>query len=120
MATAEPDWSQRFSKWSKEAEALASEAEGNPIALLAVLRELEKLHRSLQDGPLRNSLPADRRRLFALSSKCLILEIRARPNASVIASTYANYRVTDEQGPICCKGLAAWAPRPVATTSLDC
>ncbi|WP_295473467.1 hypothetical protein [Synechococcus sp. UW140] len=66
MATAEPDWSQRFSKWSKEAEALAIEAEGNPIALLAVLRELEKLHRSLQDGPLRNSLPADRRRLFAL------------------------------------------------------
>jgi len=66
MATAETDWSQRFAKWQAEAQLLAAEAEGNPIALLAVLREMEGVHRRLQEGALRNSLPADRRRLFAL------------------------------------------------------
>ena len=47
-------------------EALAQELEGQPEALLALLRRLEHLHRSIQDGPFRVSLPEDRNHLFAL------------------------------------------------------
>jgi hypothetical protein len=47
-------------------EQLAQELEGQPEALLALLRRLEQLHRTIQDGPFRASLPEDRNRLFAL------------------------------------------------------
>ena len=45
---------------------LAEELKGNPDALLAMLRELEALHRDVQDGPFRQSLPENRQRLFTL------------------------------------------------------
>ncbi|MFY8148181.1 MAG: hypothetical protein ACOVNL_03060 [Prochlorococcaceae cyanobacterium] len=47
-------------------EILASELQGEPEALLELLRQLEQAHRSIQDGPFRGSLPADRNRLFHL------------------------------------------------------
>jgi len=47
-------------------EALAQELEGQPEALLELLRRLEHLHRSIQDGPFRSSLPSDRHQLFRL------------------------------------------------------
>ncbi|MFM7264962.1 MAG: hypothetical protein ACKOZW_05110 [Cyanobium sp.] len=47
-------------------EQLARELEGQPDPLLALLRRLEQLHRNIQDGPFRNSLPADRNDLFRL------------------------------------------------------
>lgn len=47
-------------------EALAQELEGQPEALLELLRRLEHLHRSIQDGPFRSSLPSDRNQLFRL------------------------------------------------------
>jgi hypothetical protein len=47
-------------------EALSAELNGEPAALLELLRQLEQLHRTLQDGPFRSSLPADRNALFAL------------------------------------------------------
>jgi hypothetical protein len=50
-------------------EELARELEGQPEALLALLRSLEQLHRSIQDGPFRSSLPADRNDLFRLLSE---------------------------------------------------
>ncbi|MBM5797414.1 MAG: hypothetical protein FJ050_00885 [Cyanobacteria bacterium M_surface_7_m2_040] len=50
----------------KELQALSAELDGQPAALLALLRQLEQLHRTLQDGPFRNNLPADRSALFAL------------------------------------------------------
>lgn len=50
-------------------EAAARELEGQPQALLALLRRLEQLHRSIQDGPFRSSLPADRNALFRLLSE---------------------------------------------------
>jgi hypothetical protein len=50
-------------------QAVASELEGRPDALLALLRSLEQLHRSIQDGPFRSSLPADRNALFQLLSE---------------------------------------------------
>jgi hypothetical protein len=34
--------------------------------LLALLRHLEHLHRSIQDGPFRSSLPSERSTLFKL------------------------------------------------------
>lgn len=46
--------------------ALADELVGTPEALLALLRQLEQLHRSIQDGAFRGSLPADRNHLFNL------------------------------------------------------
>jgi hypothetical protein len=38
----------------------------DPAALLDLLRRLEQLHRAIQDGPFRTSLPSDRNRLFQL------------------------------------------------------
>ena len=45
---------------------LAAELEGDPQALLHLLRQLEHLHRRIQDGAFRSSLPADRNQLFTL------------------------------------------------------
>ncbi|WP_255110141.1 hypothetical protein [Synechococcus sp. RedBA-s] len=45
---------------------LAEGLEGQPEVLLTLLRELETLHRSIQDGAFRRSLPEDRQQLFAL------------------------------------------------------
>jgi hypothetical protein len=50
-------------------EQLAARLEGEPEALLELLRNLEQTHRSIQDGPFRNSLPADRNALFRLLSE---------------------------------------------------
>jgi hypothetical protein len=50
-------------------EAAARDLEGQPEALLALLRSLEQLHRAIQDGPFRASLPADRNALFRLLSE---------------------------------------------------
>ena len=52
-----------------ELAALAGLAESladDPAGLLDLLRRLEQLHRSIQDGPFRSSLPAERHRLFQL------------------------------------------------------
>uniref|UniRef100_UPI00404882F3 hypothetical protein n=1 Tax=Cyanobium sp. TaxID=2164130 RepID=UPI00404882F3 len=45
---------------------LAQELNGNPDALLELLRQIEQLHRTVQDGAFRGSLPADRSQLFSL------------------------------------------------------
>jgi hypothetical protein len=47
-------------------DALASAVASDPDGLLELLRQLEHLHRRIQDGPFRNSLPADRSQLFSL------------------------------------------------------
>ncbi|MFN7678699.1 MAG: hypothetical protein ACK5QW_08925 [Cyanobacteriota bacterium] len=46
--------------------ALATSHADDPMALLALLRQLEQLHRSIQEGPFRSSLPSDRSSLFRL------------------------------------------------------
>jgi hypothetical protein len=46
--------------------ALAEDLAEDPAALLDLLRRLEQLHRAIQDGPFRTSLPSDRNRLFQL------------------------------------------------------
>jgi hypothetical protein len=45
---------------------IASAHGDDPRVLLALLRHLEQLHRSIQDGPFRSSLPSERSALFKL------------------------------------------------------
>ncbi|TAE61530.1 MAG: hypothetical protein EAZ76_05975 [Nostocales cyanobacterium] len=40
--------------------------QGNVILLLALLRQLENLHREIRDGVFQESLPDNRQRLYAL------------------------------------------------------
>ncbi|MFM1812250.1 MAG: hypothetical protein RLZZ336_1188 [Cyanobacteriota bacterium] len=61
-----PDQQQRLESVLADLRQLAGELEGQPQALLALLRQLEQLHRNLQDGAFRSSLPADRGELFNL------------------------------------------------------
>ena len=63
---AQDDWEARVSSELAGLQALADEVDGDPEALLLLLRRLEDLHRTIQDGPFRASLPADRGELFNL------------------------------------------------------
>jgi hypothetical protein len=63
---AEGDRQQRQTAVLAQLEELACELSGDPVALLELLRQLEQLHRRIQDGAFRSSLPADRNRLFSL------------------------------------------------------
>jgi len=45
---------------------IAEERAGQPEALLELLRGIEHMHRTIQDGPFRASLPGDRNGLFEL------------------------------------------------------
>jgi hypothetical protein len=60
------DQQQRLAEALTAIDGLAEELDGQPAALLALLRQLEQRHRTIQDGPFRNSLPADRNALFHL------------------------------------------------------
>ncbi len=48
---------------------IAEQRAEQPEALLDLLRRIEHLHRSIQDGPFRSSLPSDRNGLFTLLSE---------------------------------------------------
>jgi hypothetical protein len=60
------DQQQRLAHLLGQLDDLAEELAGDPQGLLSLLRQLEQRHRSIQDGPFRSSLPADRNRLFSL------------------------------------------------------
>lgn len=57
---------QRLDSLLLQTASLAEELTGEPEQLLDLLRQLEILHRRLQEGAFRSSLPADRNQLFAL------------------------------------------------------
>ena len=59
-------WEQQLNAALAELQQLADVADGQPEVLLQLLRRLEDLHRTIQDGPFRASLPADRGDLFNL------------------------------------------------------
>ncbi|BAY62715.1 hypothetical protein NIES22_27900 [Calothrix brevissima NIES-22] len=40
--------------------------QGNSIAILALLRQLEQLHREIRDGAFQETLPENRRQLYSL------------------------------------------------------
>ncbi|MEH2178258.1 hypothetical protein [Nostoc sp.] len=44
----------------------ATACEGDTVALLALLRQLEQLHRDIRDGVFQESLPVNRRQLYSL------------------------------------------------------
>lgn len=66
MSAPQSDWTARLQRWCTEGAELCEQAGNDPEQLLAVLRQLEQLHRNLQDGSFRNSLPSDRRQLYKL------------------------------------------------------
>ena len=57
---------QRLEPLGSELRELAEVHQDNPEGLLLLLRELESLHREIQDGPFRSSLPENRHKLFTL------------------------------------------------------
>ncbi|MFM8936557.1 MAG: hypothetical protein ACKOE9_06235 [Vulcanococcus sp.] len=59
-------WDSRLSAVLEDLQSLAAEVETQPDHLLVLLRRIEGLHRTIQDGPFRASLPADRGALFTL------------------------------------------------------
>jgi len=59
-------WEARLQALLAEADAIAADLEGQPSQLLILLRQIEALHRRIQDGPFRTSLPADRHQFFTL------------------------------------------------------
>ena len=56
----------RLAPLLQELRALADQEQTNPDTLLLLLRELEAVHRDVQDGPFRQSLPENRQKLFSL------------------------------------------------------
>ncbi|MBW4616989.1 MAG: hypothetical protein KME21_27855 [Desmonostoc vinosum HA7617-LM4] len=45
---------------------VAKDCQGNAMALLALLRQLEQLHRDIRDGAFQESLPDNRQQLYSL------------------------------------------------------
>ncbi len=64
--TVPTSWDTRLEALLQGLDGLAAEVDGQPEALLLLLRRLEELHRTIQDGPFRASMPADRGELFNL------------------------------------------------------
>ena len=63
---APPAWEVKLQALLSEVDGLATELEGQPAPLLTLMRQIEALHRRIQDGPFRTSLPADRHQFFTL------------------------------------------------------
>ena len=56
----------RLAPLLQELRAIADQHKNSPDNLLLLLRELEGLHRDVQEGPFRQSLPENRQKLFSL------------------------------------------------------
>ena len=86
-------------------ETLATDLEGQPEALLSLLRRLEKLHRTIQDGPFRASLPADRGALFQVLSEMersggwpYIPRLQLRTFLDLLGAEVGNEAVPEREG----------------------
>ncbi|MFM7363199.1 MAG: hypothetical protein ACKO11_01590 [Cuspidothrix sp.] len=60
------DLSRRLQAISDGVKDIAQDCEGDVIALLALLRHLEQLHREIRDGVFQQNLPTNRQRLYSL------------------------------------------------------
>ncbi len=65
------NWASRDLSWQLQAissavKDVAQACEGDVIAILAVLRHLEQLHREIRDGIFQENLPDNRQRLYSL------------------------------------------------------
>ena len=59
-------WEARLHALVADVDAIAADLGDQPEQLLTLLRQIEALHRRIQDGPFRTSLPADRHQFFTL------------------------------------------------------
>ncbi len=59
-------WEARLQALLAEVDGIAADLASQPAGLLTLLRQIEALHRRIQDGPFRASLPADRHQFFTL------------------------------------------------------
>ena len=57
---------ERLAPLLQELRALADQEQNSPDNLLLLLRELEAVHRDVQEGQFRQSLPENRQKLFSL------------------------------------------------------
>jgi hypothetical protein len=60
------DLSQQLQAISTTVQDAAQTCEGDVIALLGLLRHLEKLHKEIRDGVFQENLPDNRQRLYSL------------------------------------------------------
>lgn len=60
------DLSWQLKAISSAVKNVAETCEGDVIAILAVLRHLEQLHREIRDGVFQENLPNNRQRLYSL------------------------------------------------------
>lgn len=65
-STPEPDSAIQIATIVKEIQAIAERAQGDPIALLRLLRALEQVHRDIQGDYFQSALPDSRQALYAL------------------------------------------------------
>lgn len=59
-------WQSELQAIATAVRALADVCQGDSLALVAVLRQLEELHREIRDGVFQASLPDNRQALYAL------------------------------------------------------
>jgi superfamily II DNA/RNA helicase len=62
----DPDSASHIATIVKEIQAIAERSQGDPIALLSLLRALEQVHRDIQDDYFQSALPDSRQALYAL------------------------------------------------------
>ena len=59
-------WQSELQTIATAVRALAQDCQGQSLALVAVLRQLEELHREIRDGIFQASLPDNRQALYTL------------------------------------------------------
>ncbi len=65
-STPEIDSATQIADIASEIQAIAARSQGDPIALLQLLRALEQVHRDIQDDYFLSALPDSRQALYAL------------------------------------------------------
>ncbi|AFY45078.1 hypothetical protein [Nostoc sp. PCC 7107] len=60
------DFSEELEKIASAVNDVARDCQGDPLALLNLLRQLEYLHRAIRDGVFQESLPDNRQQLYSL------------------------------------------------------
>lgn len=60
------DFAEQLEKIATAVHDVGRDCQGDPLALLNLLRQLEYLHRAIRDGAFQESLPDNRRQLYSL------------------------------------------------------
>jgi superfamily II DNA/RNA helicase len=65
-STPDPDSARQIATIVREIQTIAERSQGDPIALLRLLRALEQVHRDIQGDYFQSALPDSRQALYAL------------------------------------------------------